>query len=339
MKYILHGKKNQEGVSLFLTLMVVGVILTIALAVAGILAGEIRLSRGVSDSIRAIYASDAGAEKMLYHTLRLDDPINPAGPTAIDGSTYEAEAKRVGADIKVFSTGTYRGVKRSLELTHTDSSLMGYWPLDGIIAPATVSDFSVNAKHGTAIGGPLLLAGASCKKGGCLEFNGTNYVRISDEPFFDFEWTQPYTLLAWIRTTGPSAAVMSKMTPGAGFRGYDLFYIIGGNLKSHVIETWADPARAETTLGAAIGDSLWHQVAVTYDGTGSHAGIRLYIDGAEWAVVFPEGSGTIATILNNSPFIIGSRDGSEFFVGRIDEVRVYKRVLTATEISGLFNSP
>lgn len=339
MKFILQGAKNQKGVSLLVTLMVVGVILTIALTVAGIVVGEIRLSRGVSDSIRAIYASDAGAEKMLYHTLRLDDSTNPAGPTTIDGSTYESEAKRVGADIKIFSTGIYQGVRRSLELTHTDPSLMGYWSFDDIVAPATVSDLSVNAKHGTAVGSPVLLPEANCRKGRCLEFNGTNFVRISDEPFFDFEWGQPYTLLAWVWTTSPAAAaVVSKMTPSAGYRGYDLLYV-GGNLKSHVIETWPSPARAEITLGAAMGDSVWHQVAVTYDGTRSHAGLRLYIDGNEWTVVTPEGSGTITTILNNSPLIIGSRDGAEFFVGRIDEVRVFKKALTGAEITELFTSP
>jgi hypothetical protein len=85
--------------------------------------------------------------------------------------------------------------------------------------------------------------------------------------------------------------------------------------------------------GEAAGGSLslgaWHHVAGTYDGST----VKAYVDGAEVASTpYSGGIGHSAT-----PFWIGQRNGS-YFHGRIDEVEVFNRALTADEIQFIFDA-
>jgi hypothetical protein len=82
------------------------------------------------------------------------------------------------------------------------------------------------------------------------------------------------------------------------------------------------------TSAASVNDNAWHHLAGTYDGTT----VRVYVDGvqagsvaASAAVYYPGGSNGVA---------IG-RDGNAdaaYLAGTIDEVAVYDRALTATEV-------
>ena len=70
----------------------------------------------------------------------------------------------------------------------------------------------------------------------------------------------------------------------------------------------------------------WTFIAFTYDGTNSIG----YIDN-QTAVIDPGGT----TEFNR--FRIGrNRNGGTYFTGEIDELRIYNRALTASEISSLF---
>jgi len=75
------------------------------------------------------------------------------------------------------------------------------------------------------------------------------------------------------------------------------------------------------------GKDSWHHVAATYDGSF----MRIYIDGImvnQMAV-----TGTIT--INNNPITIGYQNGytNEFYRGKIDELRVWNRALSACEIA------
>jgi prepilin-type N-terminal cleavage/methylation domain-containing protein len=70
---------------------------------------------------------------------------------------------------------------------------------------------------------------------------------------------------------------------------------------------------------------IWYHLAGTYDGSV----IRLYVNGIEESN--RSYSGTIASSAN--PLTIGGRfDGSRFFKGSVDEVAIYNRALTDSEI-------
>src|SRR5262249_28123429 len=83
---------------------------------------------------------------------------------------------------------------------------------------------------------------------------------------------------------------------------------------------------------AALPLNTWSHIATTYDGTT----IRLYVNGA--LVRSRSAAGTIMTTTN--PLRIGGNAiRSEWFDGRIDEVRIYNRALSGGEIQTDMNTP
>lgn len=61
------AKYSQKGVSLYLTLIVMSLILAMVLGITSILVGEIGITKGLGDSLSAFYAADTGIEKVLYY--------------------------------------------------------------------------------------------------------------------------------------------------------------------------------------------------------------------------------------------------------------------------------
>jgi concanavalin A-like lectin/glucanase superfamily protein len=88
-------------------------------------------------------------------------------------------------------------------------------------------------------------------------------------------------------------------------------------------------------------DSKWHFVAITYDGSA----LRLNIDGVQVRESILPRDGAIPDNTGTRPLRIGANAYSDkdFFVGNIDEVRVWNRGLSGTEIAngyrtGIFNT-
>jgi len=94
--------------------------------------------------------------------------------------------------------------------------------------------------------------------------------------------------------------------------------------------------------GATISAGEWHHIAGTYDG----ANMVLYIDGEAWGNPASY-SGNISPPSRSGFLAIGSEDGrtafpncisTRYFNGLIDEVRIYNRALSASEITAACNS-
>jgi len=71
--------------------------------------------------------------------------------------------------------------------------------------------------------------------------------------------------------------------------------------------------------------NAWTHVAMTYDG----ANIRLYQNGTLISTVAATGNMTNG---NGGLIIGGNTIWGEYFVGKIDEVRIYNRALSAAEL-------
>ena len=83
---------------------------------------------------------------------------------------------------------------------------------------------------------------------------------------------------------------------------------------------------------AAVATNAWAHLAATYDGTT----LRLWVNGVN--VSSRAVTGAIAS--STMPLRIGGNSvWGEFFAGRIDEVRVYNRALTAPEIAADRDTP
>ena len=140
------------------------------------------------------------------------------------------------------------------------------------------------------------------------------------------------TLEAWIRPAVAGNAyltVMMKERPGSD--AYALYANGSGNNRAPIAEVYIGGYRdAVGTTQLATG--VWAHVAATYNGNV----LALYVNGVQAAQLLIAGSITTST----SPLRIGGNTiWGEWFNGLIDEVRVYNRALTATDIQTDMNRP
>jgi hypothetical protein len=143
-------------------------------------------------------------------------------------------------------------------------------------------------------------------------------------------WTSQFTIAAVvdIDTVNDRRPIASKQ--GNGERGLVFLasHYIGGRLRA---EIWPSGAASPTLLNSTtpLGSGV-HAVALTHDGTTA----RLYVDGVEEANVVV---GLPRT--NSQPLYIGryywSSGYQRFFDGRMDDVRIWDRALSAAEVVNL----
>jgi hypothetical protein len=152
---------------------------------------------------------------------------------------------------------------------------------------------------------------------------------------------QRITLMAWVRTGAyPSS---SSLIAGRGVGGvtceempYSLQQLGGDALPGAAFTIRKfDGSAVLSPVSARIDDDQWHMLAGTFDGTT----VRLYLDGQQVGTGTPAGTSAIDYGPGGGSFGIdgfwssGCEGGS--FGGNIDELRVYDRALSATEIARL----
>jgi mono/diheme cytochrome c family protein len=152
----------------------------------------------------------------------------------------------------------------------------------------------------------------------------------------DFERTDTFSYGCWIKPDGDAnGAPIARMNDGNSFRGFDL-HCSGGQAAVHIINTWPTNAIKVTTK-AKLKPNEWQHVFVTYDGSSKAAGIKIYFDGESqpWDVNEDRLSDTVRTKV---PLYLGRRNPGSQFAGLIDEVRVYDRQLSDSEVAALAGS-
>ena len=101
-------------------------------------------------------------------------------------------------------------------------------------------------------------------------------------------------------------------------------------------QTWSQ----EEFTSPLITPGKWTFVAVTYDGSKTPDGIKVYVDGVKQATV-SAGSGFTGTSIPRDEWSIGADSSgsnhSYFFAGGIDETKIFDCVLTYTDIQEEFH--
>lgn len=123
------SNKTQKGSSLFLTILIMSVLLGVSLGISTLLIKQIRMVKGVGDSVVAFYAADSGIEKAIYayykagveaENINFSEQLGNGSSFSVRG--YKAEGG--GADCPppnqyycIKSAGTYSGVRRAIEVS------------------------------------------------------------------------------------------------------------------------------------------------------------------------------------------------------------------------------
>ena len=183
----------------------------------------------------------------------------------------------------------------------------------------TASDASGNGNTATFAAETWTAGG---KFAGAARFDGTS-ARVNVPDASSLDMTAGVTLEAWVRPTvlAPSQTVIAKERAGGGFP-YGL-ELDNGVPSAYIVASSNAVARATSALPL----STWSFLAATYDGST----LRVYVNGAQ--VASTSVSGAIAT--STGPLSIGADTAwGEYLSGDVDNVRVYNRALSVSELQG-----
>jgi hypothetical protein len=262
--------------------------------------------------------------------------VAPASGTAPQAVTVSATAAGLtagtyNATVTVTAAGA-SGSPKSVPVTFTVSAPPP--PSAGLVAAygfdetsgTTVSDASGSGNPGVVSGATRTTAG---RAGGALTFDGINdWVTVADAASLDL--TTGMTMEAWVYPTllsGSWRTVMLKeQSTGmayALYAGED-----AGRPSGHAFTS----GEFDTRGTGALPLNTWSHLAATYDGTT----LRLFVNGAQ---VSSRAVGGAMRVTAQALRIGGNAVWNEWFQGRIDEVRVYNRALTAPDIQADMTRP
>jgi Concanavalin A-like lectin/glucanases superfamily len=208
------------------------------------------------------------------------------------------------------------------------------------LANGVVTDLAGNSLDGhvvAAAGSPSLVNGLS-SYGKAVLLTGANHQYV-DVPLLPALDVNTYTLSAWVRYSGvqndktlerwevlekADAYWMNIRTNG--------LVRVGGFYGGCTSAAWKffDSTKA-------LPKNTWKNVVTTYDG----ARLRVFIDGKAAGSLAVSGS----TCVSGQPLAIGAKNKPSqglleaFFDGRLDDVRIYNRALSTTEVSQLAARP
>jgi hypothetical protein len=212
--------------------------------------------------------------------------------------------------------------------------LVGYWHFDDGTGSRIAHDSSPNANDGVlAYLDPAAVWIAGRAAGG-IAVEGDGFIGVNRSPSID-SITDQVTISGWgyLEGTIVDYATIASRETGTSI---DQHYHISINSRGEVPALWLN-TEIDTMLVQGLTPVMrqtWVHIAGTYDGTTA----RLYVDGEP--VMTQALTGRF--VPDTTPFILGGNGNgagdtnvTERFPGRIDEVMLYRRALSAAEIMQL----
>jgi len=230
------------------------------------------------------------------------------------------------------------------------TNLISYWKLDEASGNAVDS-------HGSNTGTNIATTPFSAGKinNGALLNGTTQGFDLWDAPFDWIDWNVAFSINLWAKhdysaAPGGGAApnffgkqvVLVSPYPGFQF-GMTNRTASELNLDLQFLNDFSVSGKGFTVRSVNMlpFQNVWKMVTLTYDGSGNSTGVKMYLDGVSQTMTAVSASTTInATIGNNKKAAIGAAnadDGVNHFKGMLDEVGVWDKTLTASEVTELYN--
>ena len=245
-------------------------------------------------------------------------------------------------------TGDYSGLGNPLTITNvtsdmvvaanfmSDNTLVGYYPFNG-----NADDESGRSNNGT-VSGPALANDRFGNANSAYHFDGIDdYINLHDpiSGDFDFGLNDSFTLSAWFKTSAPASSeidlfIKRRMVGGVFDEGYRLKITPQNKIGFELEDT--NNTYPQIFSPAAVNDGKWHQLTAVRNT--SQDKLLLYIDGIQ--VATPVTDTTTTSLATTVDLLIGKNPYSGysyFFNGELDDLRIYRRALTDTEISELYD--
>jgi hypothetical protein len=218
------------------------------------------------------------------------------------------------------------------------AGLVLHYPMETLDQGVVVDDAGSLDGRIVTVSGSARLVTSLPGYGRALELTGSRHQYV-DVPLSTALDVDRYTLSAWIRYTG----IQNDQTLGrwevlekAGAYWMNIrtngLVRVGGFYGGCANPSWQ---YFDSTRTVPVG--RWKHVAATYDGTW----LRIYIDGRSAGAKRVTGR----TCVTGEPLAVGAKNNptkgllEAFWDGRLDDVRIYGRALTAAEVAQLATRP
>jgi hypothetical protein len=230
------------------------------------------------------------------------------------------------------SQGTSTNQFSATPLTY---GLVGYWPCNEAMTGNIVRamDLSGDGMTATPVNSPTYTAG---RFGGACDFAEANSQYLTIPYSSAMAVTTAMSWSSWVYLSSDTGRSMVMFYwNGVGGNSVITPYIGSSNLNFHVDFHWNDSTSTfyqDFTTPITIGK--WYFVSVTYDGSS----IRSYVGAAGGTLT--AGTVTAATktfVSSANGSTIGSAGSTEYWNGYLDDMRVYNRALSASEVAELYS--
>jgi hypothetical protein len=298
---------------------------------------HVAITYNLSGSTTSFYLdgiADGGGEMGAQNNSAAVDTIIGIDPRDLSGYNFDGQIDEVRVYNRALSAGEvtrlYTLTKPKI-LSANTTGLVGYWSFnEGLGTQA--GDMSGRGNNGTASGSPVWVEG---KRGRALDFNGSSDNVSLPDPGTNsiFDITNELSIFAWIKPNELSG--YNVIVEKQNIAGTDYSYIFDTYDNELFFDAYDGANPAVTTNNANLEAGQWYYVGVVF--SWDQDTIKFYKNGAE---IYQYIGLPNLINPNNVPIYMGgnSHDGGVYFDGPIDEVRIYNRALSATEVAGLYNS-
>lgn len=201
------------------------------------------------------------------------------------------------------------------------SNLEGWWAFDG-----NANDASGTGNHFTN-NGASLVSDRFSNANSAFDFNGSNQYLLLSNPSFSFGQASSFSVSFWLQ---------------ASSNAYGVALMNGSGVNGNFIWNFQIGATGNFQFGTNKQGSAWYWAADSYTpplwehfvGTYDNGTMILYKNGVQVTTTVNMHTGVGQ---GTHPFYIGRGFNGAYFDGMIDDIGVWSRVLTASEVSSLYN--
>jgi len=276
---------------------------------------------------------------LFFKKINSLNGVTLSSNTFIDGNLtgFIFESGTPLPSLKLIATDTeWRILNQSNNITPLSiGNLIAQWKLDEISGTA-VADATGNGYDGTASGISLPSDSILAKQNtGFVLNNASDEITIDTIPdmtnwssfsigawvYYDSSGSNEHTIFSsWVGTPSTHASVLLRLEPA-----------------DDTVECFVRNS-VGTQLGGTFGDTsitpnAWHHVFATYDQTN---GIQVYVNGNVSSTTYAANGVLGGTSITDMSFGKSPHNSSDDFFGRIDDVRIYSKALSASEINVLY---
>jgi len=266
-----------------------------------------------------------------------------------DGVNYQTGVDDVRVYNRVLSTdeisrlydlGSGTKVNKTIEKnTALNENLVGHWTFDGPDLISNVADSSSSGNTGYLVQdqGTTTTAG---KIGQGIHLDGvSDYVSIDDSASLSFgngSTDSPFSVSAWVHIDDSLTTQRFVGKADATNDGEWLFTTTGADVFGFFMFDQSATAFIGRTYSSSLPTGEWIHLTGTYDGSKTASGVNLYLNGSDVDDA-DSTSGTYDAMESTSKEVKIGRYGATYLDGKIDDVRIYNKELTATEVQRIYD--